>query len=47
MGLPQAGGWKTASDKEIASLEEHGAFKMVSISSVLAGHKVVSDSIRD
>ena len=41
MGLSQAARWKTASDKEIASLEKHGVLKLVSIASVPAGHKVV------
>ena len=41
MGLPQAGRWKTASDKEIASLEKQGVFDLVPITSVPAGHKVV------
>ena len=41
MGLPQAARWKTASDKEIASLEKHGVFDLVPITSVPAGHKVV------
>ncbi|CAM9341906.1 unnamed protein product [Ascophyllum nodosum] len=41
MGLPQAARWKTASDKKIASLKKHGVFKLVPITSVLAGHKVV------
>ena len=42
MGLPQTERWKTASDKEIASLEKHGVFNLVPITSVPAGHKVVS-----
>ena len=41
MGLPQAVRWKTASDKEIASLKKHGVFDLVPITSVPAGHKVV------
>ena len=41
MGLLQAAHWKTASDKEIASLERHGVFNLVPITSVPAGHKVV------
>ena len=41
MGLPQAARWKTASDKEITSLEERGVFNLVPITSVPAGHKVV------
>ena len=36
MGLPQAARWKTASDKEIASLEKHGVFDLVPITSVPA-----------
>ena len=42
MGLPQAVRWKAASDEEITSLEKHGVFKMVSITSVPAGHKGIS-----
>ena len=34
MGLPQDARWKTASDKDIASLEKHGVFNLVSITSV-------------
>ena len=41
MGLPQVARLKTASDKEIASLEKHGVFDLVPITSVPAGHKVV------
>ena len=41
VGLPQASHWKTASDKEIESLEKHGVFNLVLITSVLAGHRVV------
>ena len=41
MGLPQAVRWKTASDKEIASLEKHGVFYLVPITSVSARHKVI------
>ena len=41
MGLPQAASWKTASDKEIATLEKHGVFDLVQITSVPVGHKVV------
>ena len=41
IGLPQAARWKTASDKEISSLEKHGVFDLVPITSVPAGHKVV------
>ena len=43
MGLPQAARWKTASDKEIASLEKRGIFDLVPITSVPAGHKVVGN----
>ena len=39
--LLQAACWKTASDKEIASLEKHGVFKLIPIISVPVGHKVV------
>ena len=42
MGLPQAAHWKRVSDKEIASLEKHGVFDLVSITSVPAAHKVVA-----
>ena len=41
MGLPQAARWKTASDKEIESLEKHGVFDLVPIISVPTGHKLV------
>ena len=41
VGLPQAAHWKTASDKDIESLEKHGVFNLVLITSVLAGHRVV------
>ena len=41
VGLPQAAHWKTASDKKIESLEKHGVFNLVLITSVLAGHRVV------
>ena len=41
MGLPQEARWKTASDKEIESLENHGIFDLVPITSAPAGHKVV------
>ena len=40
-GLPQAACWKTASDKEIASLEKHGVFDLVPITSVPLGHQFV------
>ena len=40
MVLPQTAGWKAASDKEIASLEKHGVFNLVPITSVPARHKV-------
>ena len=42
MDLPQAARLKEALDKDIASLENHVAFGLVQIASVLAGHKVVS-----
>ena len=41
VGLSQAAHWKTASDKEIQSLETHGVFNLALITSVLAGHRVV------
>ena len=41
MGLPQAGRWKTASDKEIASLEKHGVLNLVPITLIPAEHKIV------
>ena len=41
MDLPQAARWKTSSDKEIGSLEKHGIFNLVPITSVPAGHKAV------
>ena len=41
VGLPQAAHWKTASDKEIESVEKQGVFNLVLITSVLAGHRVV------
>ena len=41
MGLPQAVGWKKASNKEVKSLEKHGVFNSVPITSVPTGHKVV------
>ena len=41
VGLPQAAHWKTASDKEIESLEKHGVFNLVLITSVLVGYRVV------
>ena len=42
VGLPQAVHWKTSLDKEIESLEKHGVFKLVLITSVLEGHKVLA-----
>ena len=39
MGLPQAARWKTASDKDIASLEKQGVFDLILITSVPAGLK--------
>ena len=41
MGLPQVARLKTVSDKEIASLEKHGVFDLVPITSVPARDKVV------
>ena len=40
MGLPYKAGWKSASDKELASLEKHGILKLVPITSVPARHNV-------
>ena len=42
MDLHQAARWNEKSDKEIASLEKHGVFKLVPIASNLVGLKVVS-----
>ena len=43
MGLPQAAFWKTVSDnKEIASLEKHGVFKLVPIPSGKTGAITIS-----
>ena len=41
IGLPQPACWKTASDKEVASLEKHGVLNLVPITSVYAGHRGV------
>ena len=41
MTLSQAVRWKVASDKEIASLEKHGVYELVPITSVPNGRKVV------
>ena len=41
MTLPQAARWKVASDKEITSLEKHGVYELVPITSVPNGRKVV------
>ena len=41
MTLPQAARWKVAPDKEIASLEKHGVYEVVPITSVPNGRKVV------
>ena len=41
MALPQAARWKVASGKEIASLEKHGVYELVPITSVPNGRKVV------
>ena len=41
MTPPQAARWKVASDKEIASLEKHGMYELVPITSVPNGRKVV------
>ena len=40
-GLPKAARWKAASDKEIVSVEKHDVLKLVPITSVPAGHKIV------
>ena len=42
MGLPQAARWKVVSDKEIASLEKHGVFKLVPIPSGKKGTITIS-----
>ena len=42
MDLPQAARWKTASDKQIASLKKHGVFNLVPITSVPAGRKLLA-----
>ena len=39
--LPQAARWKAVLDKEITSLEKHGVFDLVPITSVPVGHKIV------
>ena len=39
--LPQAARWKVASYKEIASLEKHGVYELISITSVPNGRQVV------
>ena len=44
MGLSQAPGWKAVSDKEISSLEKHGVFNLVPITSVPEGHTIVGTS---
>ena len=41
MTLPQAARWKVASDKDTASLEKHGVYELVPITSVPNGQKVV------
>ena len=41
MGLPQVARWKTASNKEIASLKKHGVRNLGPITSVPAGDKVI------
>ena len=41
MTLPQAARWEIASDKEIASLEVHGMYELVPITSTPNGGKVV------
>ena len=41
MSLPQAARWKVDSDKEITSLEKHGVYELIPITSVPNGRKVV------
>ena len=41
MTLSQPGRWKVVSDKEIASLEKHGVYELVPITSVPNGRKFV------
>ena len=41
MIFPQAARWKVASDKEIASLEKHGVYELVLLTSVPNGRKVI------
>ena len=41
MDLPQTAHWKAASEKKILSLEKHGDFELIPITSVYTGHKVV------
>ena len=41
MTFPQAARWKVASAKEIVSLEKHGVYELVPISSISNGRKVV------
>ena len=41
MTLSQAKHWKVASVKEIVSLEKHGVYELVPITSILNGRKVV------
>ena len=43
MTLSQAARWKVASDKEIASLEKHGVYELVPITSVPNRRKVVDN----
>ena len=46
MGLPQAARREAASDKKIATLEKHGVFELIPITSVPARHKVVGTRLR-
>ena len=41
MDLPQAERWKAASDREAASLEEHGVYELIPITSVPTGQRVI------
>ena len=39
--LPQAARWKAASEREVASLEKHGVYKLTPIISVSTGQRVI------
>ena len=41
IGLPQAARWKAASDSEVASLEKHGVYELIPITSVPTGQRVI------